>query len=131
MAQFGSLVVTKPGRKSRDNRKVTDSNQNGHLMEGIEITNGMIDSVKDYAILTMDKDRHILSWNTGAHEMFGYTREEITGRPIDVLFTDDDVKNGQPEKEVEAALNERRGPNDIWLKERTVQRFTPMDCSLS
>ncbi|HZG25895.1 MAG TPA: histidine kinase dimerization/phospho-acceptor domain-containing protein, partial [Chitinophagaceae bacterium] len=92
-------------------------------MEGIEITNGMIDSVKDYAILTMDGDRHILSWNTGAHEMFGYTREEITGRPIDVLFTDDDVKNGQPEKEVEASLNERRGPNDIWLKRKDGSTF--------
>jgi PAS domain-containing protein len=38
-----------------------------------------MESVTDYAILTMDTEGRFSSWNVGAERIFGYTEEEILG----------------------------------------------------
>ena len=40
----------------------------------------IVDSVKDYAIIMIDLNRYVLSWNVGAKAIFGYTEEEIIGK---------------------------------------------------
>ncbi len=41
------------------------------------------------AIVSLDVDGNILSWNRGAEAMFGYTAEEMIGKPFTVLIPDD------------------------------------------
>ena len=43
----------------------------------------------DDAIIGMKPDGTILSWNTGAETIFGYTAEETMGQPISILGPDD------------------------------------------
>lgn len=38
------------------------------------------------ALITLDKNHHILEWNTGAKNLFGYTREEVKGKNLDTLI---------------------------------------------
>jgi diguanylate cyclase (GGDEF)-like protein/PAS domain S-box-containing protein len=38
------------------------------------------------AIYTVDLDMRVLSWNPGAERLYGYTAEEMIGRPLDVLL---------------------------------------------
>jgi PAS domain S-box-containing protein len=38
------------------------------------------------AIISTDADQRIIRFNAGAEEIFGYTAEEIIGRPIDILI---------------------------------------------
>lgn len=51
----------------------------------------IIESSAD-AIITIDDSGIIISWNRGAEHIFGYTREEILGRPIEVIVPDDLIK---------------------------------------
>jgi len=43
------------------------------------------------AIMSIDTNNIIRSWNTGAERIYGYKREEIIGRPLDILFPPDRV----------------------------------------
>jgi PAS domain S-box-containing protein len=38
------------------------------------------DGVKDYALLTVDRDHRVTSWNIGAERLFGYREAEIIGQ---------------------------------------------------
>lgn len=48
------------------------------------------------AILSTDLDMHILSWNDGAEQLYGYHAEEIIGQKVTVLLPSDraDEENG-------------------------------------
>ena len=42
------------------------------------------------AVITIDQNAHIISWNPEAEELFGYTQEEAIGRMIDDLVANDE-----------------------------------------
>ena len=50
----------------------------------------MVESIKDFAIFTMDPDGHVVSWNSGAEQLFGYSETEVLGQHIGVLFPPED-----------------------------------------
>ncbi|MDB5946046.1 MAG: signal transduction histidine kinase with CheB and CheR, partial [Ramlibacter sp.] len=59
----------------------------------------MVESAGDYAIFSMDLDRCVTIWNSGAQRLLGYTEAEVLGRSADVIFTMDDRAAGAPELE--------------------------------
>jgi len=48
----------------------------------------VVESSED-AILTKDLNGVITSWNRGAQQLFGYSAEEVIGKPITILFPED------------------------------------------
>jgi PAS domain S-box-containing protein len=73
-----------------------------------------IDAVKDYAILSIDLQGKIISWNTGAEKFFGYSENEIVGQQFAVLFTPEDRKNKVPEWELTQAEVADKAPDNRW-----------------
>ena len=57
------------------------------LRESQQYARSIIDSSLDM-IIAVDRDRKIIEFNKAAEETFGYRREEILGRYIDVLYVD-------------------------------------------
>ena len=52
------------------------------LREAEEYLRLMVESVKDFAIFTVDPQGRIVSWNPGAERLFGYAEPEILGQSI-------------------------------------------------
>lgn len=74
----------------------------------------LIEGVKDYAIMMVDKKHQILSWNLGAKMIFGYEEDEIVGKKIDTLFTEEDNRNNAPEVELTTASQAGHSFDDRW-----------------
>ena len=56
----------------------------------------MVDAVRDYAILMLDPDGRIVTWNQGATRIKGYEKEEIIGRHFSCLYSAEDRATGKP-----------------------------------
>ena len=72
------------------------------------------ETTKDYAILTIDEDSAITSWNVGAQRIFGYAPQEIMGQPFFTIFTPEDRLAGAPDEELRGAREEGRSLNERW-----------------
>jgi two-component system CheB/CheR fusion protein len=83
----------------------------------------LIDSASEYAILTMDQQARIDSWNAGAQRLFGYTAEDIIGKPSAVLFTPEDRAAGIPERELERAARQGVSEDERWHLRKDGSRF--------
>src|SRR5947209_15850414 len=63
----------------------------------------MVESVSDYAIVMLDPDGLVVSWNTGAERIEGYLAEEIMGHHFSQFYPVDDVNSGRPSRDLEVA----------------------------
>lgn len=79
-----------------------------------EFYSQIIDSLQDYSIFTLDNEFIINSWSSGSTKIFGYETEEVIGEPFDLIFSEEDIKNEVPKKEIETALKEGRATDNRW-----------------
>ena len=68
----------------------------------------MISEIQDYAIILMDIDGTILTWNAGAEKIKGYREEEIIGQNFRLFYLPQDRQAGLPEQLIEQAKKEGR-----------------------
>jgi PAS domain S-box-containing protein len=83
----------------------------------------MIERVEDYAIFAMDLDGRIAHWNVGAREILGYAPEEIFGKPVDLIFTPEDIADGAPQQELRGAATMGRAADERWHVRKDGSRF--------
>ena len=68
----------------------------------------MIAEIQDYAIILLDIDGTILTWNNGAEKIKGYSEGEILGQNFRIFYLPADRQAGLPEKLIEQATKEGR-----------------------
>jgi two-component system CheB/CheR fusion protein len=68
----------------------------------------------DFAIIVLDDDGTIVSWNVGAAHIFGFTAEEALSKPLDLIFTPEDIADSVPSRERERAAAQGRAEDDRW-----------------
>ena len=68
----------------------------------------MIEEVMNYAIILLDIDGTILSWNKGAQEIKGYTADEIVGQNFSIFYLPGDRQEKLPERLLELPKREGR-----------------------
>ena len=93
------------------------------LRQAEEYLRLMVESVKDFAIFTVDPQARIVSWNPGAERLFGYAEPEILGRDLNVLFTPEDRAGGVPEREIATAVAKGRSSDERWHQCKDGGRF--------
>ncbi|RSV35853.1 PAS domain S-box protein [Sphingomonas sp. ABOLE] len=74
----------------------------------------LVQSVRDYAIFTMDRAGRITSWPAGAVAVYGWSEEEMIGQSVDRTFVPEDVADGAPEWERAVAACDGVAPNVRW-----------------
>src|SRR5271165_1052747 len=57
-----------------------------HAKENEERFRLLVSGVQDFAIIRLDLDGRITTWNLGAERLFGYQASEILGQPLSHLF---------------------------------------------
>lgn len=93
------------------------------LREAEEYLRLMVESVKDFAIFTVDPQGRIVSWNPGAERLFGYAESEILGQHLNILFTPEDRAGGIPEREIATAAAKGRASDERWHQCKDGGRF--------
>src|SRR5262245_25034885 len=74
----------------------------------------LLESVKDYAIFMLDREGHVLTWNSGAQAIKGYTAHEVLGRHFSIFFTAQDLDAGAPQQELDTAARVGRAVSEGW-----------------
>ena len=74
----------------------------------------LMDTVTNFAILFKNVDAIIEEWNVGAEHIFGWSRNEVIGKPIKIIYTVEDRHNGISEKEMEAARTTGVSEDERW-----------------
>lgn len=73
-----------------------------------ELHSKMISEVQDYAIILLDIDGTILTWNKGAQSIKGYKESEILGQNFRIFYLPRDREEKLPEKLIDLAIKEGR-----------------------
>jgi PAS domain S-box-containing protein len=74
----------------------------------------LIGGVKDYALFMLDPNGVIISWNTGAQGIKGYTGDEIIGQHFSRFYTERDRAAGVPARALYAAAHEGKFEAEGW-----------------
>ena len=83
----------------------------------------LVESVRDYAILMLDPEGRVLTWNRGAEAIKGYRAGEIIGKPFSRFYPPEDVQAHKPERALEAATRDGRIEDEGWRIRKDGSRF--------
>jgi two-component system CheB/CheR fusion protein len=81
------------------------------------------ESTRDYAIIILDEQGVITSWNKGAELIFGYVKAEAEGAYYDFIFPAEDRAIGVPESELSTARAQGRAEDERWHLRKDGSRF--------
>jgi two-component system, chemotaxis family, CheB/CheR fusion protein len=119
-----------PARRTKSQRSDSAPNQNtprrlsrNAARESHRWYRLIVDNVRDFAIFSADVHGNVSSWNPGAERFFGYTAEEILGKPMDILYIPEDRAAGVPARERAAAAKGGSSEDERWHLRKDGSRF--------
>jgi len=83
----------------------------------------VVGQVVDYAILRLDPDGIIRTWNLGAERVKGYTAEEAIGHSFEMFYPEEDRRSGLPRKLLSEAADAGRVEHQGWRIRKDGSRF--------
>jgi PAS domain S-box-containing protein len=83
----------------------------------------MVESVVDCSIVMLDPEGLVLSWNSGAQRIKGYTAEDIVGQPFSKFYSPEAVAAGTPQLDLEAVKAKGRFETSGWRSRKDGSSF--------
>lgn len=83
----------------------------------------IMDSAQEYAIVSLDGEGRIRSWNAGAERLLGYDEVEALGQSGKIFFTPEDIAAGVLEREIATAREAAPATGERWHVRKDGSRF--------
>src|ERR1700733_4780853 len=83
----------------------------------------LVDSVAHHAIFMLDPDGLIQSWTAAAEKLTGYRAEEIIGQPYSVFYPAEQIAQGVPARELNAAASSGNFADEGWRVRKDGSRY--------
>ncbi|MDQ3787923.1 MAG: PAS domain S-box protein [Actinomycetota bacterium] len=71
----------------------------------------------------LDPNGHIMTWNTGAERIKGYSEEDIIGQHFSVFYPPEDIAAEKPQRELREAVQVGRLEDEGWRLRKDGTRF--------
>jgi PAS domain S-box-containing protein len=83
----------------------------------------LVEGVVDYAIIMLDRNGNVMSWNPGAERLKGYRAEEVVGRHFSIFYPPEAIECEWPARELQIAASEGRVEDENWRIRKDGSRF--------
>jgi PAS domain S-box-containing protein len=83
----------------------------------------LVDAVRDYAIVALDSDGRIVTWNAGAEHITGHRAEEALGRHLSMFYPPEAIERGWPAHSLAQAAATGRFEDEGWRVRKDGSRF--------
>ncbi len=88
-----------------------------------EVYRTLVDNIRDYAILMLDPEGRVMSWNEGAKMITGYAADEIIGSHFSCFHPADSVERDLPQQELSEAAATGRFKGEGWRRRKDGSAF--------
>ncbi|SAK75420.1 chemotaxis protein [Caballeronia glebae] len=75
----------------------------------------LIDALKDYAVITLDPEGRIRTWNAASERILGFPAQDVLGQSANIFYAQEDREAGLFDAELETARREGSASDDRWL----------------
>jgi PAS domain S-box-containing protein len=93
------------------------------LQRRAALQRAILESASDYAIISLDLQGRITSWNAGAVNVLGWSEAEMLGRPLADLFTETEVAADLPARKMRQAAEAGREEDERFHHRRDGSLF--------
>jgi PAS domain S-box-containing protein len=93
------------------------------LRENKDLYKHVVESIKDHAIILTDANGLIVSWNSGAENLTGFSAADAIGSYSSIIFTPEDVADGADKQEMSTAKIEGKAEDSCWHIKKSGERF--------
>lgn len=83
----------------------------------------LMEGVREYAIVMLDAQGRVVSWNAGAERIFGYPAGEIVGRDHSTILAPDETFRREAIDALRTAAERGRAESEGWMARRDGSRF--------
>lgn len=112
--ELEARIILRTGELIRSNDLLRESEERFRLM---------VEGVADYAIVMLDSMGRVISWNPGAHRIFGFSHDEAIGQNSSAFYLPEDATRGKPASDLLEAAHKGRREDEGWRKRRDSSRF--------
>jgi PAS domain S-box-containing protein len=83
----------------------------------------LLEAITKYAIVLLDWEGRVLTWNPGARRITGYTEAEMIGERFRCLYPPHDLAEGKPERVLQAARGAGHYEEEGWRARKDGTQF--------
>jgi len=113
-----TVVITR-----RRVEQIEHARKDDALWESEERFRLLLDSIHDYAIIQLDLEGRIATWNSGAEKMNGFTADEVIGRPVIELNPEEERDPEQLRAQLDRVAEQGRVEVEEWRVRKDGTRY--------
>lgn len=93
------------------------------ILSTTQMLQSLVNNIKEYAIILLDKEGKVLTWNSAAQRLKGWTADEIIGQHFSRFYPPEDIERGKTAMELREATEKGRFEDEGWRVRKDGSRY--------